>query len=377
MDTGTTAVDLARLARVGGLVREEIVRAGGAIPFPRFMELALYAPGDGYYEHSPARVGRGGDFYTSVSVGSVFGELLAWQFLEWAEAAGWDRVQWVEAGAHDGRLASDMLAWIDARRPDWRDRVEYVVVEPSETRRGWQRGRLEPHAGRVTWVDRVPEGVRGVVFGNELLDAFPIERLGWDAGARTWFRFGVGIGSDGFAWTRMALSPGAAVPLPELPAVLLDVLPDGFVWECSPAAEGWWSDAGRALAGGWMVAIDYGLTETEFFTPGRTRGTLRGYGNHRFVDEVLAEPGGVDLTAHVNFTRIERAGIAAGLGEGSLTEQRQFLTRIMGRTLGPASGFGAWTQARTRQFQTLTHPQHLGRSFRVLVQEKRVGYHAK
>lgn len=361
--------DAARIARITAMVRDEIVAAGGAIPFPRFMELALYAPGDGYYEHSPARVGREGDFYTSVSVGPVFGELLAFQFAEWAEAAGSGRVQWVEAGAHDGKLAADILAWVDARRPEWRDRIDYIIFEPSETRRAWQRERLEPFGDRVSWVERVPDGVRGVIFGNELLDAFPIERFGWDADTRSWYRRGVGINKENaFEWRRLPIPSDAAALLPDLPQALLDVLPEGCTWECSPSAERWWADAGRALASGWLVSIDYGLTEMEFFTPGRTQGTLRGYRNHRHVDDVLADPGGADLTAHVNYTRIEAAGRAVALGAGNLMDQRQFLTRIMGRTLGVTSGFGEWTQAKTRQFQTLTHPQHLGNSFRVLVQ---------
>jgi SAM-dependent MidA family methyltransferase len=373
----TSARESARLARVRALVREAIHGAGGTIPFSRFMELALYAPDDGYYEHSPARVGRAGDFYTSASVGPVFGELLAFRFLEWADAAGWDRFRCVEAGAHDGRLASDILSWIEIHRPDWRDRMEYVVVEPSATRRRWQRDRLASFGERVSWVDRVPPGTRGVIFGNELLDAFPVECFGWDAGEMRWFLQGVGLGGDGFEWRNVGVPDELEGLLPDVPQALLDVLPAGFAWERSPSAERWWADAGRSLAEGWMVAIDYGMTEMECFTPGKNRGTVRGYRGHRFVDDLLADPGDVDLTAHVNFTRIEKAGMEAGLGPGTLVEQRRFLSDILGRTLRPSSGFGDWSQARTRQFQTLTHPQHHGRSFRVLVQEKPAGHHAK
>ncbi len=363
--------EAARLERIGRLIREEMDAAGGTIPFVRFMEAALYTPGDGYYEHDAARVGIRGDFYTSVSVGPLFGELLAFQFLEWAEAADETTVQWVEAGAHDGRLAADILGWIGDHRPAWRHRIRYVICEPSPVRRRWQEERLAPFAGCVEWTDTLPE-TRGVIFSNELLDAFPLERFGWDGETRVWFRWGVGRSGPGFAWCRMPMPEELCGFLPDLPTALLDVLPDGFTWECSPIAERWWSAAAQALRQGWLVSFDYGLTEMEFFTPGRTQGTLRGYRSHRHVEDVLADPGAADLTANVNFTRLEWVGEAAGLTTTGLAEQRQFLTRVMSRTLTTEADFGEWTQPRVRQFQTLTHPQHLGRSFRVLVQGRGV-----
>jgi SAM-dependent MidA family methyltransferase len=362
-----TDPELERVERVRGQLLEEMATAGGAIPFSRFMEVALYRPGDGYYEHRSNQVGVQGDFYTSVSVGPVFGELLASQFWDWAVGASDGPVTWVEAGAHDGRLAADILGWLAARRPAARERVRYVIVEPSPVRRAWQAERLAAWGDWVSWTDSIPE-TQGVVFSNELLDAFPIERFGWDAAAFTWYRRGVGCGAQGFIWTRLPVPDALRSCLPVLPDALLAVLPDGFTWECSPGAEAWWGAAARALRRGWLVTFDYGLTEMEFFSPGRLDGTLRGYRGHRLVDDVLVDPGAVDLTAHVNFTRIERAGLAAGLAEGSLLEQPQFLTRVMSRTLGPTANFGEWTPARVRQFQTLTHPQHLGRAFRVLVQ---------
>jgi SAM-dependent MidA family methyltransferase len=149
---------------------------------------------------------------------------------------------------------------------------------------------------------------------------------------------------------------------------LLEVLPDGFTTEVCPAAEEWWRLASSALECGRLAAVDYGLIAEEFFVPERIDGTTRAYHRHRSSSEVLANPGEQDITAHVNFTAIRAAGETAGLRTDTLLSQAQFLTAIAARTWKEGSSFGAWTPERTRQFQTLTHPEHLGRSFRVLVQ---------
>lgn len=351
-------------------IRCEIVAAGGAIPFPRFMEIALYTPGDGYYEG--ARVGRSGDFYTSVSVGGLFGEMLAFDAAPRLERMA--APTWVEAGAHDGRLAADVLGWMQANRPGLHGRMKYRIVEPSARRREWQRATLAAHAGVVDWVEDLDAlgAFTGEFVANELLDAFPIERLGWDSAARRWYRWGVCLKEGGFGWCRMEEAAGFDSPVAGLPEALLEVLPEGYTVEWSPGAEAWWERLAGLLAEGRLVTADYGYPADDRFRPERTRGTLRGYRQHRLVDDVLADPGSVDLTAHVDFGRIAEAGERAGLATLGLETQRRHLTWILGRTLEGGSGFGEWTASRVRQFQTLTHPQHLGHSFRVLVQARSV-----
>jgi SAM-dependent MidA family methyltransferase len=395
------------LSEVGERIAGEI-EDRGAITFARFMDLALYCPNCGYYEKEEDIIGRRGDYYTSVSVGSLFGELLAFQLAEWLqendEASREGKtgeksevMRIAEAGAHGGDLAADILEWMREHRPGLFDRLEYWIVEPSEGRRKWQQRRLSEFDDKVHWVGELaglasrafPEprvshstGLRGIAFSNELLDAMPVHRLGWNAKARVWFEWGVTLRAGRFVWTRLPSGgPGDShtlssapfsIPRFQLPMEdgLPDVLPDGFTTELCVAAEQWWRTAAMALECGKLLAIDYGLTAEEFFVPGRKDGTVRGYHRHRSSGDVLACPGDQDITASVNFTAIRAAGESVGLRTNAFLTQAQFLTGIAARTWKNEGSFGKWSPERTRQFQTLTHPEHLGRPFRVLVQER-------
>jgi SAM-dependent MidA family methyltransferase len=355
------------------LIRQDIAREG-CISFARFMELALYCPTLGYYERTPDSVGRSGDFYTNVSVGRVFGELLARQFAQGRDDE--EPFQLVEAGAHQGQLAGDILEWMRRGRPDLWERLEYWIIEPSLRRRAWQEATLEQFAGRVRWFagwEALPQRVRGVIFSNELLDAFPVERFTWDAKARAWFTQGVGWDGTRFVWRRFAgalrnlreeLARQSIFPTPELEAVL----PEGFTLDLSPAAVSWWAGAAQQLQTGQLVTIDYGLAAGELLRPERAHGTLRAYFRHQVSGDVLSRVGEQDLTAQVNFTALERTAVEAGLVTVGLFSQGEFLTRLA--VTGPegARARDEWGAAAVRQFQTLIHPEHLGRSFRVLVQ---------
>jgi SAM-dependent MidA family methyltransferase len=166
------------------------------------------------------------------------------------------------------------------------------------------------------------------------------------------------------------VSSEAAPALPCLPKDLLEVLPEGFVTEICPAATAWWRQAAQALQTGKLLAIDYGLTEAEFFTPARSQGTLRAYHRHQASLNVLNHPGEQDLTAHVNFTRLQAAGEAHGLVTEAQTSQAGFLTGLARQRWENPAANGDWSAGEIRQFQTLTHPEHLGRAFRVLVQSR-------
>ena len=385
------------------IIRREVAQSG-ILPFARFMELALYCPKHGYYEAKKDNPGRRGDFYTSVGVGELFGQLLAFQFAEWLETLNPQpsTLNLVEAGAHDGQLARDILTWLQLNRPELSDRVEYRVIEPSPRRQEWQGETLREFAPRVRWFTNFHSiaannsqsstptnrehatkvGVHnpqlnGVVFSNELLDAMPVHRFGWDAQNKKWFEWGVTVDGEKFAWARISdtLAPrsgeraGARGAFENLPPELLAVLPDGYTIETCPAAEDWWREAAGILERGKLMTIDYGLTADELILPSRPRGTLRAYFRHYADDDLLANVGEQDLTAHVNFSAIQAAGESVGLRTEMFSTQSQFLTQILGKASKDDS-FGEWNTNQTRQFQTLTHPEHLGRAFRVLVQSR-------
>jgi SAM-dependent MidA family methyltransferase len=403
---------------LSGIIRREAAQRG-VLSFARFMELALYCPVHGYYETKKDNPGRHGDFYTSVGVGELFGQLLAFQFAEWLEQL---RIadcglRIVEAGAHDGQLARDILTWLQLNRRELLDQIEYWIIEPSPRRQEWQKKTLEQYSSQVRWftnfnsiaTDNPQSAIRnpqlnGVIFSNELLDAMPVHRLGWDAQNKKWFEWGVAVEGGKFTWARipdtLALRSGeragarGAFENPpssifHLPSSLLAVLPDGYTIETCPAAENWWREAANILEHGKLLTIDYGLTADELFSPSRMRGTLRAYFRHHASDDLLANVGEQDLTAHVNFSAIQAAGESVGLRTEMFSTQSQFLTRILEkaskdnslgelaaskRLVSPKSDGGGsedgWTPAQARQFQTLTHPEHLGRAFRVLVQSR-------
>ena len=357
---------------VGDIIRSEIDRQG-IISFARFMELSLYAPGAGYYE-TTGQIGRAGDFYTSISAGPLFGELLGFQFAEWLEEGRGKHI--VEAGAHDGQLAADILEYLREHPRGLAGNIKYWIVEPSVIRREWQREKLAQFGRQVKWKTGLGKmkdrAVQGVMFGNELMDAFPVHRLGWDKRRQAWFEWGVGISGGGLGWERMeppslkALRNGTF----QVPRALREHLPDGFITVCNPEAAEWWLDAAGRLGSGRLLAIDYGLEAEDFFSPERVDGTLRSFSRHQASDDLLANPGRQDITASVNFSVLKTMGELAGLSSAPRVSQEKFLMRIFKQTLKQPELFPDWTEERRRQFQTLTHPDHLGRPFQVMVQSR-------
>jgi SAM-dependent MidA family methyltransferase len=359
------------------------IQKTGPVPFAKFMEMALYFPELGYYER-PERIGQRGDFYTSASVGELFGQLLAFQFVQWLEEQNATapreqrNLQLIEAGAHDGRLAADVLDWFRHFCPEIFERLEYRILEPSPRRREWQQKTLADFAGKVFWFADWPEYKQSVsrqlnftvCFFNELFDAMPVHRLGWDANKKTWFEWGVDCEGENFFWKRLSETERSPIAFPQLAPELLDVLPDGFATETCPAAPAWWIQAGSVLDFGKLLAIDYGLLAEDFFTPQRSNGTLRAYSRHHANANLLENPGEQDITAHVNFTELKKAGEIAGWKTEDLISQSKFLTQIAANTMSHPESFGEWDAKRAKQLQTLTHPEHLGRSFRVLIQSR-------
>lgn len=224
----------------------------------------------------------------------------------------------------------------------------------------WQVEILFEHVGKVEWRREIPKQIRGIFFCNELLDAFPVQRLGWDADGETWFEWGVASKGERFVWRRIE-------DLPIRFGCEAD-LPDGYVTVRSTRSEAFWVKVSNALRQGRVMAFDYGLESDAFFVPPRKDGTLRAYYRHQITDDLLARVGEQDLTSSVNFTAIRNAGESAGLKSEPMRAQEQFLMGIFEKTLKQPERFPEWTAKRRRQFQTLVHPEHLGRQFQVLQQ---------
>lgn len=368
------------------LIRREI-ESRGPITFARFMELALYHPDHGYYERRLDQIGQRGDYYTSVSVGSLFGRLLAVDFSARLDKLNSARLDLVECGAHDGTLAADILRTTKTVHPDLHAKLRYVIVEPSPKRRAAQHKNLAEHLDRVSWceaIDQLGSGsVHGVIFANELLDALPFHRLRWNRQQRQWHEEGVGFDSGRFVWVDIG-SPrgmpptGAADKTPE-PAsdwhavwttsrALAEVLPDGFRLDYCPGAARWWREAATALAEGALITIDYGLTREELFSPHRREGTARAYHRHTVGDELLEMPGEKDLTAHVDFSALIEAGEAEGLVTECLVDQETYIMRILQHRAKLFNTALEHTERIRRALATLAHPSGLGRAFRVLSQ---------
>jgi SAM-dependent MidA family methyltransferase len=347
---------------------EQEIHQRGPISFARFMELALYAPGLGYYERR-RKIGRSGDFFTSVSVGPLFGQLLALQFVQWMDTDV--PVQFIEAGPHDGTLAADILEWTSRHRPDVFERLEYCLLDGSPPRRAWQEESLGPWRSKVRWspgIESLAGKVTGIIFSNEFLDALPVHILAWKAARQQWEEGFVTVRDANFGWVWQSPSMESADHLPQVPDALAEVIPDGFRIEVCPAAVNWWRGAAAKLKRGKLMTIDYGFSAQEQFQPGRAQGTLRTFIRHHVGTDVLNSPGDQDLTAHVNFTALMQAGEAAGLQTVSVLHQSKFLTEIFARARLTSFSLEPWDEKQTRQFQTLTHPEHLGQKFQVLTQ---------
>lgn len=384
VSTNGTSAAPAPMSALANLIQEEI-HHHGPMPFSRFMELALYHPEFGYYERSVEQIGCHGDYVTSVAAGCLFGELLAFQFTEWFDELDSNRppeasdplpaLDLVEAGAHDGRLAADILHWIRHNRPELESRITYHILEPSPRRREHQAKMLARHPGQVQWIPAFDPALRtyhGIIFCNELLDALPVARIGWDARATAWFEWGVTWSGHRFDWIRMDHGPDFQPAFAHRISAhqLAAHLPDGFVTESHDSALRWWKMATRALRRGKLLTLDYGLNGLEFLRPDRAEGTLRAYHRHGQSTDLLSHPGEQDLTAHVDFEGLQSAGETEGLATAFFGSQESFLGRIAERLFRNPATRSPWNSRQKRTFQLLTHPGHLGRAFKVLVQER-------
>jgi SAM-dependent MidA family methyltransferase len=291
-------------------IREAIADAGGWIAFDRFMDLALYAPGLGYYARGAvafgALPGGGSDFVTAPELSPLFGRALARQVAQALERAGAEEV--IEFGAGSGALAAQLLDALGERI------ARYAIVDVATALRARQRETLARHAARVRWLAALPEAFDGVVVGNEVLDAMPVQLLHFDGSA--WSERGVVAAGDGFAW---ADRPTALRPPHDGPFA------PGTTTEIHAQAEAFVATLAERMRRGAAFFVDYGFPAAEYYHPQRSGGTLMCHRAHRSDFDPLADVGEKDITAHVDFSGIALAGQDAGFEVLGYTSQAHFL----------------------------------------------------
>ena len=349
-------------------IADEIVAAGNWIGFDRFMELALYAPGMGYYSGGTRKFGAAGDFVTAPEISSLFSQTIAVQA---AQILALSAPQIIEVGAGSGRLAADLLLELEQRGslPE-----RYRILDLSGELRERQRATIEqraPHLlDRVSWLDRLPEHFDGLVLANELLDAMPVHLVAWEEKAI--FERGVAWENGQFAWRDKPATGRVLERAQSLAAEYL--LPPGYLSEICLAASDWTASWASILGKGALLLIDYGFPRHECYHPQRDTGTLMCHYRHQAHTEPFFLPGLQDITAHVDFTAIVEAGFEAGLDFLGYTTQASFLLNcglldLLART--PAEDALRY-QPQAQAAQKLISPAEMGELFKVIALGKSI-----
>jgi len=349
------------------------IRERGPITFAGYMAECLYHPQHGYYSRAECK--RFADYYTSVDVHPIFGRLLARQLAEMWERCGRPaEFIVVEAGAGVGRLAAHILDFAAREFPGFYSALRYIAVEQSAARRAAHASALAAHiaAGRACSAADLPASIPvGCIFSNELLDALPVHRLLCEHGELR----EIYVGLNGQSLCDQ-VGPLSSPLLEEYFSEQEIVLLEGQQAEASLAAAAWMENAAQCLGRGFILSIDYGREARELYDERHLRGTLLAYTRHRAGEDFYAAPGEQDLTAHINFTALDRAAARGGFSRAGLVSQSSFLL-----SLGRANEFadlydeGQSETERIRSrllLKTLIFPEGMGEQFSVLIHSKGV-----
>lgn len=360
-------------------IAAEIARHGGWLSFARYMEMALYEPGLGYYSNPGQVFGAAGDFVTAPELTPLFGATLARQVSPWLKdpaLAGSGQVV-LEVGGGSGMLAAQLLNALDNVG---HHEVRYLILELSAERREHQRQTLKSLApglmDRVGWLDTFPESFAGVVVANELLDAMPVQLFEWQADAEAALQeMGVTWVDGQFAW---APRPADAVLTETVTALRNRLGPEGAQWhspyrsEICPAQQAWMRTLADCMTAGVVMLLDYGFAAPEYYHPQRDQGTLMCHYRHRSHADPFLWPGLSDITAHVDFTALARAATAEGFSLVGYTSMAAFLLNaglldeLADLPREPESFWFAQAQA----VQQLISEAEMGELFKVIAFEK-------
>jgi SAM-dependent MidA family methyltransferase len=364
-----TPDEAAHGARLEARVREEIARAGGWISFARFMQLALYEPGLGYYSAGAHKLGAAGDFVTAPEVAPVFSRCVAVQCEEVLRTLGGGDV--LELGAGSGVMAAALLEELERRDALPR---RYLILDVSADLRERQRATLAAAAprllARVEWLDRLPEAFTGVVVANEVLDAMPVERFVVRGGAVN--ALGVTWQLGRLEWSEArapaALSAGARAIERETGAAW----PEGFASEINLGLGDWLAALAGSISRGVLLFVDYGLPRRELYAAERRAGTLLCHFRHRFHDDPFTRLGLQDITAWVDFTAVADAGASTGLDLAGYTTQAHFLIgNGIGEFIADVAELDVVSRVNlSRQAMVLTLPGEMGERFKAIALAK-------
>lgn len=347
--------------RLTGLIAAEIGRAGGRISFARYMELALYAPGLGYYMAGARKLGRDGDFVTAPEISRLFGRTVARQLAQLRDEAPGEVL---EIGAGSGALAADLL--LELERLGCAP-ARYLILELSPDLRDRSRDTLAARAPhlleRVAWLSRLPPSFAGVVIGNEVLDAMPVHRVIRRRGETL-----EGFVQYAEADRRFFDVEGPAGDTVRQAAQELALPDDDYRTEIQLAARGFVRSLGGMLERGVVLLFDYGFPRREFYHPQRNRGTLMCHYRHRAHDDPYFLPGLQDITTHLDFSAVAQAATASGLDVLGYTSQSRFLVNcgITERLAETPAEDAARYAPLAAQAQKLLSPAEMGELFKVI-----------
>ncbi len=349
------------------MIGAEIAKADGWISFARFMELALYAPGLGYYAAGARKFGAAGDFITAPEISPMFGQCLARAIADTVRATNGDVL---ELGPGSGKLACDVL-----RELDTIDALpkRYLLLEVSADLRQRQQqaiAQLPAHlAALAHWIDALPENFDGAIIANEVLDVVPVHLLTFLGG---WiFERGVVVEENGnFKWRDVPALPKSLVePVARIQSGFANNMPpDGYLTEVAPAVDGLVASLAKMLRRGCLLLVDYGFRRAEFYHESRRSGTLMCHYRHFAHTDPFYLPGLQDITAHVDFSSVAEAAIAQGLELIGYTSQAQFLLQagITELMAGHDPAHAASYLPITNQAQRLLSPAEMGEFFKVI-----------
>ena len=347
----------------------------GPVTFKWFMEQCLYHPEHGYYIAHSDRIGFRGDFFTNVSVGKFFGQVMARQFDEiWKSMGKPPQFSIVEQGAHNGQFANDVLSWIKQYSPALYEILTYWIIEELPSLRKLQQDHLA-HWGskKIEWLQQISELDDGTLFGvlfcNELLDSFPVHmityRLGqWEENYVDFNgkRFMLGCGEPSISDLRIFIQS-----LPES-------FYDSYTTEVNIRALRWIEDVARILKRGYILVCDYGYPRSQYLRPERNQGTLSCYRDHRRVNNCFEHIGNCDMTAHVEFTSLVAHALKFGLSLEGFTDQYHFMVGVGKEEFAYLQKHLKDLSPDTRHdlacFKTLMHPNLMGSDFKFLALQK-------